>query len=211
MTRHSLIWLFIVLMIFIFSPLVVSRTTFEATMDTEVDSAYRWYGEETAIALLDRTNSLYASAMVKTGIDPFIRKYGTNAPGQDIISQQFEKAKDSDGYKANVRDYWGNLLRNIWMFCFRMAHAWGWMLWVCPFLIAIIYDGIMVRKAKLATFKYTSPTIYNLSWHLIIFLAALGTIMFAVATPLNVFLFPSVLVAMGVNVRLLISNIQHSA
>jgi hypothetical protein len=211
MMRHGLIWLFLILMIFVFGPLAVERATFERAVDTEVEGAYRWYGDETTMAIINRANRLYAAAMVKTGIDPFIRKYGTKAPQEDLISQQFDKAKEGDGYKVRVRDYWGNILRNVWMFCFRLAHAWAWILWVCPFLVAIVYDGIMVRKAKLATFRYTSPTIYNLSWHLVIFLAALMTIMFAVATPLNVMLFPSVLVAMGVNVRLLISNIQHSA
>jgi hypothetical protein len=211
MIRHGLVWLFLILMIFIFAPLVVERATFEHTVNTEVEGVYRWYGDETATALLERANRFYAAAMMKTRIDPFIRKYGTKAPTEDLISQQFDKAEEVDGYKVRVRDYWGNILRNVWMFCFRLAHAWAWMLWVCPFLVAIIHDGIMVRKAKLATFKYTSPTIYNLSWHLVIFLAAWMTIMFAVAVPLNVMLFPSVLVAMGVNVRLLISNIQHSA
>ena len=69
----------------------------------------------------------------------------------------------------------------------------------------------MTRKAKLASFKYTSPTIYNMSWHIIIALAALSMVAFAFVTPLSIFFYPIVITCMGVLLRLLISNIQHSA
>jgi len=209
-TRHTLLWLLIILFILVMAPLVVSRETYEQTISSEMDDAARWYGESTARTILSRCNAIYAILMVSSGIDPFVRKYD-KPPREDEISLQVDKIEGATDHKTKIRNYWGNLLRNVWMFCYRISHVWAWILWVFPFLIAIIYDGIMSRKMKVATFKYTSPTIYNLSWHLIIFLAAVTTILFAVATPTNIFVYPTILVAMGVNMRVLISNIQHSA
>jgi hypothetical protein len=69
----------------------------------------------------------------------------------------------------------------------------------------------MTRKAKLASFKYTSPTIYNVSWHCIIFIVSISLVSFAIVSPLPILLYPLLITAIGFFVRLVVSNIQHSA
>ena len=108
-------------------------------------------------------------------------------------------------------EYWANLLTNVWLFCLRLAHSISWIIYLTPFLAAALFDGIMCRKAKLASFKYTSPSVYNLSWHIIIAMIACSVVAFAVSIPLSVFVYPIILTAVGMFVRLVISNIQHSA
>jgi hypothetical protein len=210
-TRHSLAWLIAIIAIMLFAPLMVGQEAYERTMAVEFRYARQWYGDPELQKILDRTDRIYSAIMVKTGVDPLIRKHGTKPIQHDDISARVENSQAMSPYAAQIRDYWQNFLYNIWMFCFRLSHSWLWCGYLLPFLFALIFDGLMTRKAKLASFKYTSPTVYNLSWHIIIALAACSAVAFAIVEPLPFFAYPAVLTAMGVMVRLLISNIQHSA
>lgn len=211
MTRHGLLWLIAIIVIFLFAPLVVRQTSYQRCYVDEMDTAFAWYKPEDVSRIVDRTNTIYDWLMVQTEIDPFIRAH---------MTQQLEKPDTPAGKKLamlagahadRMENYWSNFLQNIWLFCFRFSHSLAWFLYLAPFIVAIIFDGIMTRKAKLASFRYTSPTVYNLSWHTIIFLAAGTLVTFAIISPLPILLYPTMLTAMGILVRLVIANIQHSA
>ncbi len=211
MTRHGLLWLFAIIVIFLFAPLVISQADYERCVEKELVSAGQWYGEQEVQEILDRTNQLYGSAMVTTGIDPLIRKHFVKPMPSKEVAPGVMLPQAMSPYADHLMEYWGNFLYNIWMFWFRVAHSWSWIIYLTPFIGAIIFDGVMTRKAKLASFKYTSPTVYNLSWHIIIAMAAVSIVAFAFVTPLSVFFYPVVITGMGLLVRLLITNIQHSA
>lgn len=211
MTRHGLLWLLAIILIFLFAPLVVLQKDYEACVEAELQAANSWYDEEAVQSILDRTNSMYNLMLVKTGIDPMIRKHLAKPVTTKEVAPGVDVPKALVPYADHLMEYWGNLLLNIWMFCFRISHSLAWMAYLTPFIAAIIFDGVMTRKAKLASFKYTSPTIYNMSWHIIIAMAAMSMVAFAFVTPLSIFFYPVVITSMGVLLRLLISNIQHSA
>lgn len=211
MTRHGLLWLFAIVVIFLFAPLLIGQKDYEQCLGKELLSAAKWYDDQEVQSIIDRTNGLYDAAMVNTGIDPLIRKHFVKPLPTSQIAPGVELPKAVSPYAQHAMEYWGNLLTNIWMFCFRIAHSVSWMIYLTPFLLAIIFDGFMTRKAKLASFKYTSPTVYNLSWHTIIAMAAASLVAFSVVTPLSIFFYPAVLTGMGLLVRLVIANVQHSA
>ncbi|MBZ0096792.1 MAG: DUF4400 domain-containing protein [Sulfuricella sp.] len=210
MTRHGLLWLITIIAIFLFAPLVVSQAEYKACIDSEITAASEWYGNDELGEILDRTKGIYHLLMVKTGIDTGLRKHFVK-PIPSEVAPGVEMPKYLAGYADHLMGYWGSLLYNIWLFCFRLAHSWTWIVFLAPFLVATIFDGVMTRKAKLSSFRYTSPTVYNLSWHLIIAMAAISLVAFAVSIPLSVLSYPLVLTGMGLLIRLVISNIQHSA
>lgn len=211
MTRHGLLWLFAITVIFLFAPLLMSTSDYENCVDAEFRAVADWYGEEEGRRIVDRTNWLYERAMISTGVDPLIRKHFVKPMPSSEIAPGVHVPPGIHPYAQHLMNYWRNFLYNIWVFFFRVAHSWSWVLYLTPFLCAIVFDGVMTRKAKLASFKYTSPTIYNLSWHIVIALGAMSLLAFSVTTPLSVFFYPGVITLMGVLVRLVIANIQHSA
>lgn len=211
MTRHGLIWILAIITIFLFAPLVVTHQDYEACVAKELTEASGWYNAEEVQAILDRTNNLYDLIMVRPGLDPAIRRYFVKPVTAKEVLPGVAMPKAISPYANHLVEYGGNLLYNIWIFCFRLAHSWSWIVYLTPFLLAVTFDGLMTRKVKLASFKYTSPTIYNLSWHIIIAMAAISLVAFAVILPLTVFLYPIILTLMGMFVRLIISNVQHSA
>ena len=212
MTRHGLLWFFLIVMIFLFGPLVIYQREYQSCVETELASAQRWYNVEAVDAILSRTNAFYDMTMVRTGIDPLVRRHFVQpVPNKQDLAPGVDVPQDMTPYADHMLEYWGNFLYNIWIFEFRVAHSWSWLLYLTPFLFATIFDGVMTRKAKLASFQYTSPTIYNVSWHMIIFLVAASMVAFAFVTPVSPFFYPIIITAIGFLIRLLISNIQHSA
>lgn len=211
MTRHSLLWLLAIIVIFLFAPLIITHAEYRACIQNELNDAAKWYGDDEVNTIIERANSMYGIAMVSTKIDPIIRKNFVKPLPTKEVAPGVAMPKAMEGYADHLMEYWANLLENVWLFCLRLSHSWSWIIYLTPFLLAALFDGIMTRKAKLASFKYTSPTVYNLSWHAIIFMVACSVVAFAVITPLTVFYYPIILTGIGMLVRLVISNIQHSA
>lgn len=211
MIRHGLIWLLMLIGIFLFSPLVISSAEYKSSIEGELASAQRWYGDDEVANMAANSKSMYGLLMVKTGIDGLLRKHFTKPSTGDDISPGFKIPAHWSGYTKQVDGYWQGLLDNTYLFCMRLAQAWLWVYYMLPFLVATIFDGLMNRKAKIASFKYTSPTLYNASWHIIIFLLAASLVTFSITFSIPSLSYPLVITAVGLLMRLLISNIQHSA
>lgn len=210
MRAHTFIWVLIIASILLIAPLVVPPGTFRASIDTDVNSAIRWYGQAETVHLLNTANGLYKTVMVQTGIDAFIRgHYVGSMDPRDFLN--IKLSQEVLLYTGHALGYWESLLTIIYLFFIRIAAAWMWLCYLSPFLIAICIDGVMMRKAKRASFRYTSPTVYNVGWHLIIFCSCISLVFFALPGPLNIFYYPAVITLSGALARVVISNIQYSA
>lgn len=211
MTKHGLLWLAAILLIFIFAPLFLTHKIYTNCIETEIASARTWYNDKSVDSIVSRANSIYGLLLVSTGVDPVMREHLALPPLNGEISPGVELPAIMSPYANHLMEYWSNVLLNIWMFCFRLSHAISWLIYLAPFMFAVIFDGVMTRKAKLASFRYTSPTVYNFSWHSIIGLFAVSAVAYALVTPLSLFFYPIVITLIGLLMRLLISNVQHSA
>ena len=209
MTRHTLLWLIAIVAIFIFSPLVLSQSAYRECYQKELSIAHDFYGPEEVSSILQRAQRIYGFAMVDTGLDAGIQNLNT-----PIITKEISPNVDLPKYLWPFADqmagYWSGLLDNIFLFCLRLSHAWLWLGYLTPFMFAIIFDGVMTRRAKLASFQYTSPTVYNLSWHVIIAIVSISFFCFSITTPVTVYAYPLVISIIGVLVRLVLSNVLHS-
>lgn len=211
MKQHSYLWILIIFGIFIFSPLLNGTMKYKDCIDKEIAAAEKWYNKKEATVIIERANTLYEVLVIDSGIDGLFKRNYTH----EVDTQKITPYTDMPGVLRPIVDqmmpYWTNMLYNFWVFLFRIAHAWSWLVYLMPFIFAATFDGFMTRKAKLASFQYTSPTVYNVSWHVIIALFAASMMYFAVALPISVFFYPLVITIMAIMVRLVISNVQHSA
>ena len=172
----------------------------------------QWYGDEEKSNIAEGTASIYGLLMVDTKIDGTLRKHFTKPSiKNEEVAPGVKLPGSLAAYSKNVDQYWEGLLDNFYLFCLRLAQAKLWLFYMLPFLVAALFDGFMRRKAKIASFKYTSPTLYNASWHLIIFVVAGTLVVFSVTIPLPTLAYPAVILVIGLMLRMLISNIQHSA
>ena len=212
MTRHSLLWLIIIIAVFIFSPLFIGSAGYQKCIDQEYRTIQQWYGDEEKGNIAEGAASIYGFLMVDSKIDGVLRKHFTKPSiKNEEVAPGVKLPSGVAAYSKNVDQYWQGLLDNFFLFCLRLAQAKLWMFYMLPFLLAALFDGFMRRKAKIASFKYTSPTLYNMSWHLIIFIVAGTLVAFSVTIALPTLAYPAVVLVIGLMLRMLISNIQHSA
>jgi len=177
-----------------------------------MNSALRWYGRAETLEISAKGENIYQAIMGDSGIDGVLMKHFAKPVDKHLdVAPGVEVPEKLATPMRGVLNYWSNLLSNVHLLCYRLAHTWVWMLYVFPFVVAIIFDGIMIRKAKIASFRYTSPTIYNLSWHAIIAIVAFSMVYFVLAFPISIFYYPTMLAIIGILIRMVIGNIQHSA
>jgi hypothetical protein len=166
MRMHTLLWLLAMVLIFLFSPLVTSPDRYIAAIDREVEQSAQWYAYSELDRITANGESLYRFLMVSSGIDPAIKKHMIREAPSKEMAPGAKLPDHITKWADQFLDYWASLLCNMHLFCFRLAHSMVWLGYLLPFLAAIIFDGVMTRQAKIESFKYTSPTIYNISWHL---------------------------------------------
>lgn len=75
MTRHGFLWLLAIVLIFLFAPLLNSEGDYDTCVKDELDTASAWYNGTSVRSIVDRANGMYSTILVKTGIDPLIRKH----------------------------------------------------------------------------------------------------------------------------------------
>ena len=211
MRQHGLIWVVITTLVFLIGPLVVSPKSYLAVVDAELNAAAQWYDDAEAERIERNATSLYHLLMVDTGVDPLIRKWLIRSPPDREVSPGMRMPGHMARWADWFLNYWSGLLFNIWLFCLRLAHSGRWACYLMPFLAAIIFDGIMTRSAKLASFRYTSPTLYNLSWHMIILIVCASLVYFSLSFRISLSYYPLMLTAIGMLMWLVIANVQHSA
>lgn len=214
MRTHTFLWLLAITVILLFAPLVVPAQRYSQILDEEIGTAINWYGKDEVLSIGRGGNAIYKSVMVDTGIDGFLRRNLVTKEADRKIVEAAPNVPMPTVLQDPLRQtlgYWSGMIDHLDLLAFRLAHAWFWIWFLHPFLLAVIFDGLMARKAKIASFRYTSPTLYNLSWHAIIGIVALSMLMFTLATPITIMFYPATVSVIGVLIRVVISNIQHSA
>jgi hypothetical protein len=212
MQRHLLFWLLIIALVFVFGPLFVAPKGYERILQSELDAANQHYARSEVHRVIALAKVLYQFALVDTGVDESVKKYMIKQDSpRDEIAPGVQLPKHLTTPLSSVLHYWQSLLYQFYLFSFRLAHACVWLLYLTPFFVAVVFDGIMVRSVKIETMKYTSPTIQNWSWHVMLFLVCMSLVVFATAVPINIFYYPLVMSSCGVLFRLVLGNIQHSA
>lgn len=189
----------------------ISTNLYDAMfVETGIDGLLSHYAQP------QQTEAIEAAPRVERSIDTqwdpaqkrFVERRTPVRTGGDAMPILAQKARTA---AKPFLGYWKGLLMNLYLMCWRAAHFAVWVVYLLPFLAAIVIDGILVRKVKLASFRYTSPTLYNLSWHSIIGLFAAAVVGSAMIVAIPVLVYPGVVASVGILARLLIGNIQHSA
>lgn len=212
MRIHGIVWLILLFASLLLSPLIVSPEHYRGLIAAEMMQTGTGYGARESLEINRRGDALYRLLMVKTGFESALTASAVpSAPANDLIMNTVERAGHVRQLESVVLGYTPGLLQSFYLFCLRLSHSWCWFAWLSPFLAALILDGLMTRRAKLRSFEYTHPTVYNLSWHLIIAVFAASLVAYSLVASLPLLLFPAVWVFSGTLLRMLISNIQHSA
>jgi hypothetical protein len=212
MLKHIAIWLLAELLTIVAAPAYYNADAYRDSIAAQMEEISRWYGENEVSRMKAGADEMYIALVRRTGFAEFVKGLASPSTPTPALARATNQNVPHlmSRVATGMSEYWPALLLSIYQVCLRAIHAWIWFLYLIPFLVAVIFDGIMARKVKLTTFSYSSPTVYNAAWHMIIFTMAVAVFLLTASLHIHVFFFPSAVAIVGLLIRLLISNAQAS-
>jgi hypothetical protein len=192
------------------TPIFVSKDSYKNIIQTEFADSLRWYGGEDGAALVRRANERYVAVMSASHLDDAITWI-------DLGVSKLPKRRNGktlgffDLPEGSVRQALQGPVYFLYLTVWRVENYLLWIMYVAPFFLALLWDGIMQREAFRATEHYSSPSKYNLLWHVGIALLAMTLMTVSIAIPFFALGYPLALVAIGLVIRSMITNLQPSA
>ena len=209
MLKHIVIWLVITTISLVLSPLIFDADQFKKKYSEDRTALANSIGEESASYIFNKTEEIYRGLFVESGFQPWFFK--TYQIGEREPVTGLEEPDQQDKFRDYADTYVITFFISMYEMIYRLTQLTYWAAFSLPFVIAAAFDGLMQRKIRILTFKYSSPVTYNTMWHFLIALTS-GTVIYCntpfampvIAYPFLVFLFAMAL-------RTLISNLQRSA
>lgn len=210
MRVHGLVWLALVLAITLLTPIFVSKDSYKEIIQVEFTDSLHWYGGEDGSALVRRANARYSKMMAASHMDDAI----------DWIDKGLAKLPKRRNGKTlgffdipegSAKELTRGPVYFLYLGVWRFENYMLWLVYVAPFILALIWDGVMKRKTYQSIEHYSSPSQYNILWHLTIAVIALALMTISVAIPMPALGYPIALVGIGAIVRAMVANLQASA
>lgn len=159
------------------------------------------FGHASTKRLVERTNGIYEIF------------FGTVAPAAKEMHVTDADMPNTFRWEDNLTNRSNNMLRaakiEIYHILLRIQIMLIWMPFVLLFCAVAFFDGLMMRKVKIASFKYTNPALYNSFMHAAIFIAGSLLLLLHLPIALSIWVFPLSGIALGFCLMFGIMNLQR--
>lgn len=210
MIKHLWFWLVMTVIAVFIMPAIVSATTYQMRIHSELAMLEHAFGDKASAQIMRLTDSVYNGLFDESGFRAWVMDH------YYVNDGEVAKGKVEGGAPVGIaaqmsQNYAVSLFMNLYELTFRLTQMAIWVSYSFPFILAAIWDGAMQRKAKIVSFSYSSPSVYNASWHLIIVMVFCGFFYFNTPFPVPPVIFPLAVGVMAFTLRSLIANLQRSA
>lgn len=210
MLKHSWFWMVMTLVAVFILPAIFPSTTYEHRIFSEVSMLEHTLGEGATTQIMGITNKYYDMLIEDSGCRAWVMEH------YYVVDQDVKQGAVEGGAPVGVaaqltQNYAVSLFLNIYELIFRLTQVFIWSVYSLPFILAALIDGAMQRKAKAVSFSYSSPSVYNATWHLVIALIFSSFFYFNTPFPVPPILFPIFIGAATFVLRSLVANLQRSA
>jgi len=210
MLKHLWFWVILTLVAIFIVPVFVTSTTYQARIYGEVAMLEHTLGRDAAAQIMGMTDSVYSSAFEESGFRAWVMEH--YYVDDRTVAQGEVEAGVPMGIAAKLsQNYAVSLFINLYELTFRLTQMFLWGAYSLPFILAAVLDGLMQRKVKFVSFAYSSPTVFNASWHLIIAMIFCGFFYFNTPFPVPPITFPVFIGVTAFVLRSLVGNLQRSA
>jgi len=210
MIKHAFFWLILTLIAMFILPAFISASSYQARFQKELAMLEHTFGERAAKQIMGITDNMYASIFEDSGFRSWTMDmyYVSNSEIAQGESEGGIPTGKAAGYSQN---YLVSLFINFYELTFRLTQMGLWFIYTLPFVLAAVVDGLMQRQVKMASFIYSSPSVFNAAWHTLILIIFLGVCYFNTPFAVPPIIFPFLSGLMAFTLRLLLSNLQRSA
>jgi hypothetical protein len=185
-----------VVAIFFLSPIWVANE-----IDAEIKSSEKWVGYKSSEILKNNSIELYREIIIESGVQKTIK----------ATTSSIEKSNSDLINKMNsvLKDIGDVTLLIIYQSIYRSQVILFWIPLFIPVLIALIVDGLALRKVKQHTFGWASANVFHLmKLSLVGIIPFILTLYVSFPIEIPVILPLIVLIVMGYSINKLLSNLQ---
>lgn len=159
------------------------------------------FGRDSTQNIVDKTNAIYG--IFFSNVSGAAKEMHVSEAGRSNTFQWEGELteKSNDMLRAAKIEIYHVILRlNIMLI---------WLPFIFLFCAVAFYDGMMIRKVKIASFRYTNPALYNTFMHSAIFI--LGSLLLLLHLPLalSIWFFPLAGIALGFCLMFGAMNLQR--
>lgn len=198
---HIKLWLIISIFSIFFVMATAKPESVYESVQQDLKKLEAVFGKDSTRNLVDRTNSVFNFFFSKN-LKPAHDEMRVQNEGARVFRWEGNLVKESNTMLKSAKlEVYNIILRfNIMMM---------WLPFIILFAGVAIFDGFMMRKVKIASFKYTNPVLYNTFMHGAVFIA--GSFMFLMHLPIvmSVWFFPLAGVVLGFFLMFGIMNLQR--
>ena len=210
MIKHLWFWLIMTIVAVFILPAFISTASYQSRMRSELAMLEHTFGNKAASQILAMTDNAFSVVFEKSGFRVWVIDH-YYIDDREVVKGRTEGGV-SIGLAAQLsQNYSVSLFTNLYELTFRLTQMFIWFACALPFVIAASFDGVMNRKVRAVSFAYSSPSVYNATWHFIIVLVFFGMFYFNTPYPVPPIFFPLAVGIMALALRTLISNLQRSA
>ena len=210
MIKHLWFWLVMTLIAIFIMPAVISSDTYQKRIFTEAIMLENTLGKDGAAQVMKIADSIYDRIFEESGFRAWVIEH------YYVDDRQVTQGRIEGGAPVGIaakltHNYAIALFFNLYELTFRLTQMFIWGVYSLPFILASILDGAMQRQAKIISFSYSSPSVYNASWHFIIVMVFCSFFYFNTPFPVPPITFPIFVGVMAFMLRSLVANLQRSA
>jgi hypothetical protein len=198
---HIKIWLIVAIAsIFLVMAVAQPEKVYE-NVQGDLNKLAHVFGRDSTQRLVQRTNGIY---------DIF---FGHVAPAAKEMHVTDVDQPNTFRWESNLTNRSNNMLRaakiEIYHILLRVQIMLVWMPFILLFCAVAFFDGLMMRKVKIASFRYTNPALYNSFMHAAIFIAGSLLLLLHLPVALSIWFFPLSGIALGFCLMFGIMNLQR--
>lgn len=179
-TSHIGFWIVLALVGVFIVPFLVSADSLLTSLKREQAAIDTVFGKTIANQLYSSANTVHAVVFGSTGIQAGLNDLQHDQSDMKLANQvgsgiavYFANEADSRVKAFSVQLYSVTL---------RAIVLLAWAVLLLPFLVAVVYDGFMMRHVKIASMGHQNPTAFSLAFHVTVILSAVPLLSLVVPT-----------------------------
>jgi len=204
-SQHLGFWFFLAMLGFLIAPMLRTGDSMERFVTAEIAQTRSAMGERVGNGVVSFANGLFENTPLKG-----VMVAANNASLTDKERQLSIKVAGVGGaVMADLfNSYMSGLVLQSYVVAMRLAIVMIWLVFLLPFFVAAVYDGLMQRSVKMAEFGTMRPATFTLAGMIVIPIVAMPVVYLVMPFTMSPLLAPVWAACVALPLSVLISNSQ---
>ncbi|MFW2354715.1 DUF4400 domain-containing protein [Hydrogenophaga sp.] len=204
-SQHLGFWFFLAMLGFLIAPMLRTGDSMERFVTAEIAQTRAAMGERVGNGVVSFANGLFENTPLK-GVMVAANKASLTDKERQL---SIKVAGVGGAVMADLfNSYMSGLVLQSYVVAMRLAIVMIWLVFLLPFFVAAVYDGLMQRRVKMAEFGTMRPATFTLAGMIVIPIVAMPVVYLVMPFTMSPLLAPVWAACVALPLSVLISNSQ---